>query len=259
MNRSLPTHLTFWGAYESSQPRPGTPLSAFFKALVGSEFKVTLGEKYKIAGADQLQKKLSADNPQLASLAKEILSEAALREMVEPCFDALLATPVRPGDSWIRKRKLDMGHLGAYQIISKYTYEGKEGKLDRIKVKVTTKLQTPTKQAQRSGGLPFEIKKNDVRGRGAGLLYFDREKGRIVCLELNQKLSGTISVAIGGQDTQVDLTQTQKTTVKTMDANPLDPVGDNEEIKRLRKENEQLRRRLKAVQDALGRESKRED
>ena len=48
---------------------------------------------------------------------------------------------------------------------------------------------------------------------------------------MNLKLKGKLTIEIGGQATQVELSQTQKTTVKTMDRDPLQPVkpkGDGE-------------------------------
>jgi hypothetical protein len=40
---------------------------------------------------------------------------------------------------------------------------------------------------------------------------------------MNVDLSGTLEISIGGQQTNVQLSQTQKTTVETSDTNPVAP------------------------------------
>jgi len=95
---------------------------------------------------------------------------------------------------------------------------------------------------------------------GTGILLFDRAKGRSTRLDMNLKLEGSLSVEIGGQETLVGIVQTQKTTVKTTDTNPLKPTkvpgGGDEEINRLKDENDRLKRQLRAVEEALRREQK---
>jgi cell division protein FtsB len=76
-----------------------------------------------------------------------------------------------------------------------------------------------------------------------------------------------LSVSIGGQETQVELSQTQKTTVRTTDANPVarKATAEDDELRRLRYENEQLRQenerlrgQLDAVREALRRDGRKD-
>jgi len=52
-----------------------------------------------------------------------------------------------------------MGPIGEYQKTSKYTYEGAEGKLDKITINVENRLKwlPAEKGLPASGGLPFKI------------------------------------------------------------------------------------------------------
>jgi RNA polymerase sigma factor (sigma-70 family) len=245
------------------------PLGDFFDTLVGTESKLILDVKTHTVLRNDLRKdfinKLGAANRHLQPLLDKILDEDAVNRMAEDAFGPLMG-PARPGDSRIARRQLDMGPLGKYQNRLRYTYEGSENNLERILVKITTQYLSPGEQ-QGVGGLPFTIRKSNLRGSGTGFLYFDRAKGRLASSVLSATLGGTLEVEIGGQQTQVDVVQTQQTTVQTIDVNPLEAAplqkGSKplrEETERLRKDNEQLqkdnerlRRRLQAVEEALHR------
>ena len=72
------------------------------------------------------------------------------------------------------------------------------------------------------GGLPFKIKTAELTPKNAtGFVLFDNEKGRVEGSEANLELSGKLGIEIGGQTTNVELSQTQKTMIKTTDTNPV--------------------------------------
>ncbi|HZY84541.1 MAG TPA: DUF6263 family protein, partial [Gemmataceae bacterium] len=254
--------------YDSTkESTAANPLGEFFKALVGAEFRVTLARGHtvqKVEGQEKFVRDLLKADPAKGPLLNQFLSEEALRQMAETSFAPMLGRPVRPGDTWARTSTLDMGPVGNYQTKYTYTYQGrdrKDKKLDRIKVDTRITYKGPGAVAG-AGGLPFTIKNADLKTTTAtGTLLFDRNKGRVVRLELNLKLQGKLTVSIGGQETQVELSQTQKTTVKTTDANPVfrkKERRDDGELERLRQENERLRRQLEAVREALRRDGKKE-
>jgi hypothetical protein len=203
----------------------GNPLAEFFKALVGSTFKLTLSpdmKVLKIEGREEFVKKLINANQQMEPLLKQILSEDALKEMADPAFAAVPNKPVKKGESWTKDSKLNMGPIGSYDIQYKYTYEGKDsgGKLDKIKVESNLKYQPPTAAA--AGVLPFQIVSADLKSKeSSGTILFNNEAGRLESSEMNLKLEGKLTIAISGSNTDVDLSQTQKTTVKTSTENPV--------------------------------------
>jgi hypothetical protein len=249
--------------YDSSKDADAAnPLSDFYKALVGAELKVTLDKDSYVAtieGRDELVKKLAVANPNLLPPLNQVLTEDALRHMAETAFAGPPEDAVRPGDSWTRKSKLDMGPAGGtLRTKYKYTYIGQEGKLDRIKIESTQDWQQPV-----GGDDPeSKTKQSNVKGVGTGTILFDRLKGRIVSLDLTQKLQGKLAITAGGNSAVVDMSQTQKTTVKTTDVNPLKetrPRTDAEEIERLRAENQRLKEQLKAIEDALRRAQRSKD
>src|SRR5262249_44600534 len=134
--------------YDSTEPAQagGNALGEFFKALVGSEFKLTLSPDMKIIkieGRDEFVNKLVRANPQMDAILRQILGDEALKQMAEPAFAAIPNKPVKKGDTWERKQTLNMGPIGTYDTVNKYTYEGKDGKLDKIKVDTTLKYAAP--------------------------------------------------------------------------------------------------------------------
>jgi hypothetical protein len=218
--------------YDSTKESQGaSALGDFFKALVGSEFTLTLDKNLKVTkieGRDEFLKKLTQANPQMDALLKQILNEDALKEMADPTFAAVPTEPKKPKDSWTKTSKLDMGPIGKYENEYKYTYEGKDkdpqnSKLDLIKVETTLKY-TPPGDSATGGGLPFKIKSANLASKNAGgTILFDNEKGRVASSDMKVELSGDLSIEIGGQTTKVDLKQEQNTTVKTTDTNPIPP------------------------------------
>ena len=204
------------------------PLSEFFKALVGSEFKVTVDPKTlkidKIEGREEFVKKLIDANKQMKPLLDQILSEKALKEMAEPTFAVVTTEPVEKGKKWTKQTTLDMGPIGKYTNDYTYTYEGEDKDLDTIKVETKLTYNPPDK-TEGPGGLPFKIKSADLKSKSSsGTVWFNRKKGRVEKSEMNLDLTGKLTIEIGGQQTEVELSQTQKTTVKTMDHNPLEPA-----------------------------------
>jgi hypothetical protein len=205
------------------------PLSEFFKALVNSEFKVTIDPKTlkitKIEGREEFVKKLVAANKQMEPLLNQILSEKALMEMAEPTFAAVTTEPVEKGKTWKKESTLDMGPIGRYKNEYTYTYDGEDKAnkgLDMIKVE--TKLTySPPEKVEGVGGLPFKIKSADLKSKSStGTIWFNRDKGRVEKSKTDLDLAGKLTIEIGGQSTEVDLSQKQTTEVDTSDTNPLE-------------------------------------
>jgi hypothetical protein len=215
--------------YDSTKEQQTTSaLSEFFKQLVGSKFTLTVDKDFKVTaikGRDDFLKKLTNSNPSMEALLKQILSEEALKEMANPTFAAIPNKEVKKGDTWKKESKLEMGPIGRYENTYNYTFDGPDkDKKQKISVKTELKYTPPGNDAS-GGGLPFKIKSADLTSKDAGgSILFDAEKGRVEESEMNVKLTGKLSIEIGGQATAVELDQTQKTKVTTSDSNPITPA-----------------------------------
>jgi hypothetical protein len=219
-------------SYDSTKGETANnPLGEFFKALVGSEFELSIKEEKgkeatvtKIVGGKDFVEKLQKANPQMQPLLNQILSDKALIEMAQPTFAALPGKEVSKGDPWSRTSTLDMGPIGKYENTYKYTYDGKDPKDDKmeiVKVETTLKYKEPAGEAG-GGGLPFRIKKANLESKPAnGTIKYDSAKKRIDNSDMTVELNGTLEIEIGGQTTKVELEQKQTTKVENTDKNPL--------------------------------------
>jgi RNA polymerase sigma factor (sigma-70 family) len=229
---------------KSNEP---SPLGDFYKALVGAEFQLTVppGPRgLKIEGLNQFFRNLSSQHVHLRTQ-----SIADYNQMLALWFMAVPDQPVQVGDTWTRTSKFSVTALQGFDATYQYTYAGREGELDKIRVVCQLKYQL--RDPGKSEGFPVSIKNVDLKtSKGSGVIFFDRAKGRIVQSEMNLTLEGPMTMILDGKEAQVNLRQTQKTQVRTTDANPLTD-NPKEENQRLREENERLKRRLQEIERAL--------
>lgn len=217
-------------SYDSTKDTTANnPLGDFFKALVGTKFTITLDPKtYKVTkvdGRDAFIQKLVAANPQMKQLLETILSNDALKEMAEPTFAVIQGgdKAIAKGEKWTRKTSLDMGPIGKYENEYTFLFEGMEGQTAKIKVDTALNYKEPGEVAGQ-GGLPFKIKSAKLKSSNpVGQVIFDNAKGRLDKSTLKLELKGDLKIEIGGQTTDVTLSQTQDSSIETSDANPITP------------------------------------
>ncbi len=219
-------------SYDSTNEAAGggsnTALSEFFKALKGSQFTLTIAKDMtveKVDGRDEFLKKLVAANKQLEQLLNRILSEEALKQMADPSFGVVPKEVKKVGEKWSKTVKLGLGPLGSYDNTYNFTYAKQTGDNAEIDVAVELKY-TPPAADQGGETLPFKIKagkidqvKDDKSNKGKVL--FNTKLGRIESSNISVKMTGALTLDIGGTTTEVTLTQDQSTEVKTFDKSPI--------------------------------------
>jgi hypothetical protein len=219
--------------YDSTKPdQPGAAGNAglvdFFKNLKDSEFTVTLGKNYKVEkveGKEAFIQKLGAGSSQMDALLKKVMTEDALKEMADPTYKLFPDSPKKKGDKWEKKTTLNLGPIGSYELLYKFTYVDPDpaaDKKDFDKIEVETVINytaPPAKDA--TDPLLFRIEEGsklttDPAG-SKGVIYYDPKNQRIADASIKIKLKGDLSVVIGGTKTKVELTQEQTTNIKTSD------------------------------------------
>jgi len=212
----------------TSKDQPENPVANFFKPLIGATFTITLDPKtnhvINVQGREDFVKRLRDANPNMSQLLGQILSEDQLKQMAEPAFAVTPPSPVTVGSSWEREAHLTMGPLGSYDANYKYTYQGKEKKdsaeLDKIEVQASIKYKPP-ESTQAGGGLPFKIESGNLEAKEVkGTIYFDSKKGRTHSSEMVVNLTGKLTISVGDQKAEVELTQKQTTRTETLDSLP---------------------------------------
>jgi hypothetical protein len=198
------------------------PLADFMANVVGADFGLQL-ERTKgvvaVEGRERFLARLGDASPEMKVLLQTILTDDALKEMCGQVFTALPDRPVYRGDSWQRRSRYDLGPVGLYESTHRYTYTGLRGSNESFKVEVMDVRYEPP--ARGASGLPFKVVNADLKGTGHdGEMMFDRGRGRVVQIASGLTLEGSLTIDIGGQETKLELKQDQKTTVRTLDANP---------------------------------------
>ena len=205
-----------------SAGNPG--LMDFFRNLEGTEFTVTMNKDFKVEkvdGKEEFTKKLGSGSTQMNTLLSKIMSEETLKQMADMTFGMVPDQPKAVGESWEKKTSLNLGPIGSYDVTYKFTYKGKDDKnkeLDKIEV-LTTLVYTAPKEAIDGGSLLFKIKAGNLKSENPvpGEIKYNPKTGRIEDALIKIKLTGELTVTIGGTDTKVELNQEQTTTIKTSD------------------------------------------
>jgi len=197
------------------------PQAQVAEKMAGSVFTVTLngkGEVVKILGFDDLIKKLSENNEEVGKLLKSILTEDTMKQGLQEAFSFVPGKPVNPGDTWKRQMRLSMGPMGTFIVDLDYTFQGKGKEGEEIALKGVYSYEAPKAGA---GGLPFKVTKGEFKTDEAkGLLIFDAVAGRLVRNEFKAKLNGTMTIAVGDQNAQMDLKQETDTKIRVLKEMP---------------------------------------
>jgi hypothetical protein len=213
---------------EAATGGTNSALSEFFKALKGSQFTLTIAKDMtveKIEGREEFIKKLIQANKQLEQLLNKILGEEAMKQMADPSFGVVPKEPKKVGDTWNRTVKLSLGPLGSYENTYTFKYVKQTG--DNAEIDVTVALKyTPPAADQGGETLPFKIKGGKIDQvqddkSNKGKVIFNTKTGRIDSSNVSVKMSGSLTLDIGGTTTEVSLTQDQTTEVKTFDKSPV--------------------------------------
>jgi len=213
-------------ANNQGAPNANNPLNKFFEALKEATFTIILDtdtmKVTSIEGHDKFVTKLTEANPQMKPLLEKILSKEALKDMAEPMFAALPGKK-KKNEPWTRKSTLDMGPIGKYDTTYTYTYEGPDkDKNEKIAIKTDLKYTPP--DLKDAANLPFKIKAANLDAKDStGTIIYDPKTGWPKSSEMTMKLNGKLTIEIGQQSTDVDLSQDQTTKITTSADNPISP------------------------------------
>jgi len=212
-------------AYDSQKPNDSPKeLADGLTPIIGTEFEQTIGPDMKITkvkGYQEFVDKLGKNDPKVKQMVSGMFTEDTLKEMGDALFGMLPNKSVARGDSWSQEQKVAMPSLGTLTTKRTFTYVGKKGELDEIKMDAKLVKHEPPAGAV-GGALPFSLKKLDLKKFEAkATLLFDSEKGRLASGETTIEMEGKMKIEVQKMEAEVDLKQSQKITVKTLDKNPI--------------------------------------
>jgi uncharacterized protein (TIGR03000 family) len=211
--------------FDSSKETGADDPLAAFKILVGAKFTVTFDKNFRvkqIKGNDELARKLGDRASQMGQLLSSILSDDAMKELIEPVFQALPREPVEKGMEWKRTSSLDLGSIGGFEFVYTYTYAGEENKKHNIMISGDVKYIKPGKAGSGEGGLRFKTKDAKIdSSKVTGDIIFDSESGWVESMTTDVRTKCELTIEIGNQTSKVDLEQKRKTEIRTLKDNPV--------------------------------------
>jgi hypothetical protein len=193
----------------------------------GAVFKVTVDPHSntvtKVEGASAFVNRVFADNPAMKQTLSATLNDDSLRDEQQNILLGFLSDkPVQKGDKWNRSSKIPLGPIGAFSSLGEFTYQGKSplnGKeFDKIDAAWALTYAPPGKD---KGGLPFEITKGDFKATTAkGTYFFDSENGKLVQLDRQYIMKGTITMSALGQELEMEMEMDQTSKIRLLDKAP---------------------------------------
>ena len=190
--------------------------------LVGSTFRIAVDRDGHIVGLEGAKGRIqaAAGNDPLGGqslLMASIIDPDGWREIAELTF----FRPQDPADGdprWERPVKHSWGPLGSWTGRVAYARTGREDSMDRVRYTYKLAYQAPKGDA---GGLPFQIVRADFKHQEAGgSIEFDKAKGRVVKAEEHFPVQGNLTMGLLGQETPVDLEETQDFRIRILEARP---------------------------------------
>jgi hypothetical protein len=225
--------------YDSTKPEDGSAssnpgLMGFLTTMIGAKLTVTL-DKYlkveKVEGVQEFIKKISSANSQnrMDEVMKAIMTDDAVKQMVDPTLGMLPETPKHIGETWSSSSTLNLGPIGSYSVTYNFRYVGIEKQHNKIEV--DSKLEYKAPKEMDSTGLLFRIKEGNLTSEPTekGIVLYNPRLGIIESADITLKIKGVLTVTIGMTDTKVELQQTQNSICKCSDISSLHPLKTKDE------------------------------
>ena len=207
------------------------------KRLRSTSFQVRLnadGSIERFTGYDEFVNRIAAGNHQFAQLFETLLGKETLKKMLLEFLQVAPPSADRGNQPWTREIEFSMGPLGSMAVTRTYVpvttndaasdTAGNEAERKSARpgnsVKISGKVKY-TPPSQQSGHVSFKVEsgKLDVEQLN-GIAEFDPTTGRLVSLESDLKLNGSFSMTAGDDRVQVEMTQTDRTTIKISPDDP---------------------------------------
>jgi hypothetical protein len=186
--------------YDSSQPRPITPLARYLGAVVGQSLTVTLspmGRVLEIEGVSQMLEKLKTEQARaelpaqvqtaISNSIEQGFGEASTKAGLEMITDFYPQSPIKVGESWTDKRVETLGE-GRIKREETFTLLSRNKGRSKVEAKGTSTIDPDSDGLQI--GLAGICK--DGQGSGTTTMEVDEATGWPVSSEMRGTLSGSL-------------------------------------------------------------------
>jgi len=191
-------------------------------AMVGESITIVQaadGTVRKVEGGTRILEKVTksmSGDPGAAAAAqglRSMMSDEALKAMMEQSFSKLPATPVKATDTWDGQLNLGNDMVGKIVGTVKFTVKAIEGPADAGMARIGVSLALKQETAPPSGPNGMVMKLGAATGEGE--MLFDIAKGRIQKSTMKSEMPSTITMQ--GPDGSPATLQNRTTTTMTME------------------------------------------
>jgi hypothetical protein len=188
----------------------------------------------------------------MSRVLKRVINRSSLQELVDSAFLDVSRRTLERGRTWTRQGKVNVGPAGHLDSTSRFRLQAVEG--DRYEIAVSMAITVPGDEDEDADESALHTTAADLDvHEGSGTIWFDARKGRIARSTLEQRIRGTVTATRNHSTVSYQLSQHQRTNVRTTDQNPVkqdkeEPRSDRQaviqqkrqELERARSELEQL-------------------
>lgn len=187
------------------------------KALAKRSTTTLFDKDHKIVSVQHDEDILPSLPPSVQKYVKNELDPESIKKAVTQELAKFPSDPVKTGDSWERTETANLGAGQSMTFQTKYTYEGSAEKDGRQLDKITSKTQSVTFALGDDSAIPLKLKGSELKAEeSAGVIYFDRELGRVVESNSSIRITGTITFEANGMElpSKLDLKMQSEVVVK---------------------------------------------
>lgn len=200
----------------------------FFERLRGATFQVTLDRDRRIVkfdGYDDFIKRAAGGDDQQARVYRQILPAETLKASIGQLFTLLPGKDVPRGETWTQTVTVSLGPLGGLALTRTLTNEGSDTLDGQEAVKLPfTATARYQPAADTAGTLPFKIIKTDLNFKDiSGTAWYDPQAGRLLRLDSQMTLDGTLTLQTGADQQDMKLEQHQTMRLRVLDMKPAAP------------------------------------
>jgi hypothetical protein len=174
----------------------------------------------KLDGYEEFLDKASGDNDMTKKLLKSSMSKETMKKSFSEVVSWMPTKAVAVGDTWKQDDTMPLGPLGNMKLDTKHKLVKFDTKTAEVSFDSDLTYQAPDGEVE---GLPFKISKGDLSSeKFSGKRTVDLKTGRILDSTTTGIISGSLTIAVAGQELPLSLKQKLTVTSKITDRNPLD-------------------------------------
>lgn len=197
---------------EQKAPLPQLdPVMDAFRALAGSEWTMTLDKQNRVVSVTNKGEAWEkVEDAYKSQFDPEVRKREANQEI-----DILPGMPVKPGDTWERSSKTDLGGGQTMDFRTRYKYAGTVTEGGRPLHKITSEVIDVDYAMDPNAASPLKINSSELNvDSSEGVLLFDAQAGRTVDHQVQVRIKGKLTMTFGGMELPGSLDLEMKTKTK---------------------------------------------